>query len=180
LLHFRQTVEQSFEEEKSMEHDADQNLEALPVRFTIGGMTGEVIVWPERNDEGSFIAQLTIPPNVGKFLVPLHRHATQERNEIISGRARVTHGSDDPLETTELGPGDHVLVEAHEWHGLSNLSPQEDLVIRQTQTPGSQWAQMVRIGAEQIRKTGQLSPDFQKWYFEYLGIEFQERGNGTR
>jgi quercetin dioxygenase-like cupin family protein len=163
-----------------MQNNADQNFEALPVRFTIGGMTGEVIAWPESNDEGSFIAQLTIPPGAGKFLVPLHRHATQERNEIISGRARVTHGSDDHLETTELGLGDHVLFASHEWHGVSNLSAQEDLVIRQTQTPGSQWAQMVRIGAEQIRKTGQLPPDFQKWYFEYLGIEFQGRGNGAR
>lgn len=140
-----------------MEHDADQNLETRPVRFTIGGMTGEVIAWPESTNDGSFIAQLTIPPDGGKFLVPLHRHATQERNEIISGRAMVTHGSDDQLKIAELGPGDHVLVRSHEWHGLSNLSAQEDLVIRQTQTPGDQWAQMVRIGAEQIRKTSQLS-----------------------
>ncbi len=163
-----------------MEHNADQNLEALPVRFTIGGMTGEVIAWPESNDDGSFIAQLTIPPDAGKFLVPLHRHATQERNEIIAGRARVTHGFDDHQETTELVPGDHVLLGSQEWHGLSNLSHQEDLVIRQTQTPGDQWAQMVQMGAEQIRKTGQLPPDFQKWSFAYLGIEFQGRGSGAR
>lgn len=163
-----------------MENKTNQNPEAMPVRFTIGGMTGEVIAWPEGSDNGSFIARLTIPPDAGKFLVPLHRHATQERNEIIAGRARVTHGSDDHLETTELGPGAYVLFASHEWHGLSNLSGQEDLVIHQTQTPGDQWAQMVRMGAEQIRKTGQLPPNFQKWSFEYLGIEFQRRGNGAR
>jgi hypothetical protein len=143
-------------------------------------MTGEVIAWPERTDDGSFIAQLTIPPHAGKFLVPLHRHATQERNEMITVRARVTYGFDDHLETIELGQDDHVLFGSHEWHGLSNLSGQEDLVIRQTQTRGAQWAQMVRIGTEQVCKTGQLPPDFQKWSFEYLGIEFQGRGNGAR
>ena len=89
-----------------MDSKAGQSLEEVPVRFTIGGMIGEVI----------------------------------------------------------------------EWHAIRNFSDQENLITRQVQTPGDKWAHMIRVGAEYIRQTGHLPPDFQKWYFEYIGIEFQGRG----
>lgn len=57
-----------------MDSKVGQNLEEVPVRFTIGGMIGEVIEWPESNHEGSLITQITLPPKSGKFLAasPLH------------------------------------------------------------------------------------------------------------
>jgi len=158
-----------------MESKSSQNSEEVPVRATIGGATFEVIEWPERNHDGSLITRVTLPPESGKFLAPLHRHYSQEGKEIIAGRAEVTRGYDDHLEKAVLGPGDSVLFGPDEWHGIRNLSDQEDLVTRQVQTPGEKWAHIVRVGAEYMRQTGQLPPDFQKWYFEYIGIEFQGR-----
>ena len=38
-----------------MDSKVGQNLEEVPVRFTIGGMIGEVIEWPDCNHEGSLI-----------------------------------------------------------------------------------------------------------------------------
>jgi mannose-6-phosphate isomerase-like protein (cupin superfamily) len=165
------------EKENSMESKVGQNLEEVPIRFNIGGMIGEVIEWPESNQDGSLITHLTLPPESGKFLASPHRHYTQEENTIIAGRAEVTRGYDDHLETLVLGPGDSVLFGPNEWHAIRNLSDQEDLITRQVQTPGDRWAHMIRVGAEQIRQTGHLPPDFQKWYFEYIGIEFHRRGN---
>lgn len=159
-----------------MESKAAQNAEEVPVRAIIGGAIFEVREWPESNHDGSLISQVTLPPEAGKFLAPLHRHYTEEGNEILAGRAEVTHGYDDHLETAVLGPGERVHFVPNEWHGIRNLSEQEDLVTRQVQTPGDKWAHMVRVGAEQMRQTGHLPPDFQKWYFEYIGIEFRGRG----
>ena len=66
-----------------MDSKAGQIHEEVSVRFTICGMIGEVIEWPESNHEGSLITQITLPPESGKFLASPHRHYTQEENEII-------------------------------------------------------------------------------------------------
>jgi mannose-6-phosphate isomerase-like protein (cupin superfamily) len=158
-----------------MESKATHNSEAGLVRVTLGGATFEALEWPESTHDGSLISRVTFPPEAGKFLALLHRHYTRESNEILSGQAEVTHGYDEHLETVVLGPGDRILFGPHEWHGIRNLSDQEDLVTRQIQTPGDKWAHMARVAAEQMQQTGHLAPDFQKWYFEYIGIEFQRR-----
>jgi hypothetical protein len=69
-----------------------------------------------------------------------------------------------------------MIGEVIEWHAIRNLSDQEELNTLQVQTPGDKWAQMIRVGAEHMRQIGHLPLDFQKWYFEYIGIEFQGRG----
>ena len=89
-----------------MDSKVGQNLEEVPVHFAICGMIGEVIEWPESNHEGSLITQITLPPESEKFLASPHRQYTQEENKIIVGRAEVTRGYDDHLETTVLGAGD--------------------------------------------------------------------------
>ena len=159
-----------------MDSKSGQIHEEVPVRFTVGGMIGEVIEWPESNHEGSLITQITIPPESGKFLAAPHRHYTQEENEIIVGRAEVTRGYDDHLETIVLSTGNSILFGPNEWHTIRNLSDRENLITRQVQTPSDKWAHMIRVGAENMRQAGHLPPDFQKWYFEYIGIEFQGRG----
>ena len=101
-----------------MESKATHNPEAVLVRVTIGGAIFEALEWPESNHDGSLISRVTFPPDAGKFLALPHRHSTQEGNEILSGRAEVTHGYDEHLETVVLGPGDRILFGPNEWHGI--------------------------------------------------------------
>jgi quercetin dioxygenase-like cupin family protein len=154
----------------NMETDAN-SIEAGTV--TIGGNIVRIVSLDVEQDTS--VLEMVMPPAKGpNYQNTPHKHLSKEPIHVLSGVAEVIHGFDlEHLEKEVLSPGTSGYLHANEWHGVKNLSTEEELVVHIEHAPmGILWAQFIRESIAS-QSEGRLPTGFVKQWFDRLGLEFQ-------